>query len=94
MRKLVLTQKFERSFRKLVLRNSQLQARIESILQQMQDDIFLPQLGTHTLKGELSGLKACSCGYDCRIVFSLEIDSKTKEEAIILVDIGTHDDVY
>jgi len=94
MRKLVLTQKFKRSFRKLVLRNSHLQTRIEYILQQMQDDIFLPQLSTHTLKGELSGLKACSCGYDYRIIFSLEIDSNTKEEVIVLMDIGTHDEVY
>ena len=38
MRKLVLTPKFKRSFRKFVSRNSQLQKRIEKTLQQMEED--------------------------------------------------------
>jgi len=37
---------------------------------------------------------ACSCGYDCRVVFSLEIDEDSGGEVILLVDIGTHDEVY
>jgi mRNA interferase YafQ len=94
MRKLVLTPKFKRSFRKFVLRNSQLQKRIESTLKQMEEDVFASQLGTHSLQGKLLGLKSCSCGYDCRIVFSIEIEEKTKEEVIILLNIGNHDEVY
>lgn len=94
MRQLVITPKFKRSFRKLVLPNPQLQERIEDTLEQMQEDIFLPRLATHSLEGELSGLSACSSGYDCRIVFSLEIDRQTEEEVIILLDIDTHDEVY
>jgi addiction module RelE/StbE family toxin len=94
MRELVLTPKFKRSFRKFVLRNPKLQARIEKTLQQMKTDVFAPQLGTHSLKGNLVGLNACSCGYDCRIVFSIESDKEKNEEFIILVDIGTHDEVY
>lgn len=94
MRKLVLTAKFKRSFRKFVSRNSQLQKKIEKTLKQMEEDVFASQLGTHSLKGKLLGLKSCSCGYDCRIIFSLEIDKATKEEVIVLLDIGTHDEVY
>jgi addiction module RelE/StbE family toxin len=94
MKKLVLTPKFKRAFRKFVIHNPKLQRRIEDTLQQMQEDIFQPRLGTHSLKGELAGLKACSCGYDCRIVFSLELDKETKEEVIVLLDIGTHNEVY
>ncbi len=60
----------------------------------MQEDVFLPRLGTHSLQGELAGLRACSCGYDCRIVFSLEMDNETNEDVIILLNIGTHDEVY
>jgi mRNA interferase YafQ len=93
MRKLVLTAKFKRSFRKFVLRNSQLQKRIEKTLQQMEEEVFASQLGTHSLKGTLLGLKSCSCGYDCRIIFSIEIDEETKEEVIVLLDIGNHDKV-
>lgn len=69
MRNLALTSKFKRSFRKFVTRNSKLQKRIEKTLQQMQENVFSAQLGTHSLKGKLLGLKSCSCGYDCRIIF-------------------------
>ena len=94
MRKLVLTSKFKRSFRKFISRNSQLQKRIEKTLQQMQEDVFVSQLGTHSLKDKLLGLKSCLCGYDCRIIFSIEVSQETNEEVIILLDIGTHDEVY
>jgi mRNA-degrading endonuclease YafQ of YafQ-DinJ toxin-antitoxin module len=46
------------------------------------------------LSGALFGLWACSCGYDCRIIFSVEIAPESDEEVIVLLDIGTHDEVY
>ena len=94
MRELVLTPKFKRSFRKFVKRNPQLEPKIIQTLQLMKEDIFNPQLNTHLLQGKLLGLKACSCGYDCRILFALEIAQDQSKEAIILVDLGTHDEVY
>jgi addiction module RelE/StbE family toxin len=94
MRELVVTPKFKRAFRKFVLRNPKLQKKIEVTLIQMKQNVFNSQLNTHSLQGKLSGLKACSCGYDCRIVFSIEIDPKTQKESILLLDIGTHDEVY
>jgi mRNA-degrading endonuclease YafQ of YafQ-DinJ toxin-antitoxin module len=71
-----------------------LQERIESVLVQMEADVFARQLGTHKLSGVLAGLWACSCGYDCRIVFALERDTSTGDEVIVLLDIGAHDEVY
>ncbi|MCU0526679.1 MAG: type II toxin-antitoxin system mRNA interferase toxin, RelE/StbE family [Elainella sp. Prado103] len=94
MRPLVLTPKFQRAFRKFVKRNADLQQRIEETLQQMEIDVFAPNLGTHKLSGKLDGLQSCSCGYDCRIVFSIEENSETRSEVIVLLDIGTHDEVY
>jgi hypothetical protein len=32
--------------------------------------------------------------YDCRIVFSIETAPTTQKEVILLLDIGTHDEVY
>jgi addiction module RelE/StbE family toxin len=93
MRPLIVTPKFKRAFRKFVKRNTDLQQRIEDTLQQMEADIFSPTLGTHKLSGKLDGLQSCSCGYDCRIVFSIE-QSAEKNEVIVLLDIGTHDEVY
>jgi mRNA interferase YafQ len=94
MRTLVLTPKFRRAFRKFVKRNPDLQQRIENTLRQMEADIFAPSLGSHKLSGKLEGFQSCSCGYDCRIVFSVEQDAKTNCEVIVLLDIGTHDEVY
>ncbi|BAZ28172.1 hypothetical protein NIES4074_06030 [Cylindrospermum sp. NIES-4074] len=94
MRRLVLTPKFKRAFHKFVKRNTELQQRIEETLQQMEADVFAPTLGTHKLSGKLDGLQSCSCGYDCRVVFSIEEDAITNDEVIVLLDIGTHDEVY
>ena len=91
---LVLTPKFKRAFRKFVRRDASLQKRVERTLEQMETDVFVGNLSTHKLSGELLGLWACSCGYDCRIVFSLERDKETGKEVIVLLDIGTHDEVY
>jgi mRNA-degrading endonuclease YafQ of YafQ-DinJ toxin-antitoxin module len=37
----------------------------------MEQDVFATDLGTHKLSGDLLGLRDVSCGYDCRISFSL-----------------------
>lgn len=94
MRTLVLTPKFKRAFRKFVKRNYKLQKSIENTLVQMEQDVFASHIGTHKLSGQLFGLWACSCGYDCRIVFAIEKDKQSGEEIILLLDIGTHDEVY
>jgi mRNA interferase YafQ len=93
-RELALTPKFKRAFRKFVGRNARLQKRIEDTLMQIQEDVFAASLGTHKLSGTLEGLRACSCGYDCRIVFSIERDPAGGGEVIVLLDIGTHHEVY
>ena len=94
MRALVPTPKFRRAYRKFTRRNKRLREKIEETLEQMETDVFAAHLSTHKLSGTLFGLWACSCGYDCRIIFSLETDDATGEEVILLLDIGTHDEVY
>lgn len=91
-RELVLTPKFERAFRKFTRCNARLQKRIEDTLLQMEEDVFVARLGAHKLSGSLKGLRAC--GYDCRIVFSIEPHPAGSGEVIVLLDIGTHDEVY
>ena len=93
-RELVLTPRFKRAFRKFVRRNARLQKRIEDTLMQMQKDVFAASLGTHKLSGTLDGLRACVCGYDCRIVFSIERNPASDDQVVVLLDIGTHDEVY
>ncbi|NJN94433.1 MAG: type II toxin-antitoxin system mRNA interferase toxin, RelE/StbE family [Anaerolineales bacterium] len=92
--KLKSTPKFERAYRKFVRRHPHLQEKIDEVLRQMLIDLAIPALQTHKLSGKLMGLSACSCGYDCRIVFSVEKEPNSSEEFIVLIDIGTHDEVY
>jgi mRNA interferase YafQ len=94
MRDLVLTPKFKRAYRKAARRDHPLLDRLEELLHRMQADVFHPSLGTHKLSGPLEGLWACSCGHDCRIVFAIEVEPETRREVILLLDIGTHEEVY
>ncbi|HEY9772161.1 MAG TPA: type II toxin-antitoxin system YafQ family toxin [Coleofasciculaceae cyanobacterium] len=94
MSKIIVSSKFKRAFRKFARRNTQLQARIEETIAELSNEIFNPSLGTHKLEGKLSGLLSCSCGYDCRIVFAIETDEESGETLIVLLDVGTHDEVY
>ena len=94
MRELITTPKFDRSLRKFTKRNLELQKKVRKTLEQMEEDVFAAKLDTHKLGGSLEGINSCSCGYDCRILFSIEQDLETECEVIILLDVGTHDDVY
>ena len=94
MRELVLTSKFKRSYKKFISRNPKLKLKLQKILKQMREDVFAPNLATHKLKGEFEGFRACSCGYDCRIIFSIEKEIGTNKEVIVLLNVGSHDEVY
>lgn len=93
-RRLVWTKSFARAYRKFVRRDTRLQKSIDEALQLMSIDPFSRSLHTHKLSSKLIGALACSCGYDCRIVFFFERDAKTGEELIVLADIGSHGEVY
>jgi len=94
-RKLVLSKAFEKSYKKFTGKNQSLKASIGKALKNLQEDAFNPTLRTHKLSGKLAAYLACSCGYDCRIVFVIEKDlTNPSIENIVLLDIGTHDDVY
>lgn len=93
-RKLVLSKSFERSYKKFITKRPVLKSAIEKALSDLETDAFATTLKTHKLSGNLYGYFACSCGYDCRIVFSVEKTIKPKGEFILLVDIGTHEEVY
>ena len=65
---------------------------IEAALEQLSDDAAHPSLRTHKLRGPLAGCWACSVGYDLRVLF--EYTQHEGAEAILLLAIGTHDQVY
>ena len=65
---------------------------LEATFAALMEDAFQAVLKTHKLKGELAGSWACSAGYDLRLVFEFVQHEGT--EAILLQNIGTHDEVY
>lgn len=85
---------FKRSFKRLTRKNPQLQDRILEILELLSNDPFTPSLKSHKLTGNLEGLWSCSVAYDCRIIFAFRKDIMTGDVLIVLIDIGSHDEVY
>jgi len=68
--------------------------RLFQVLDKLAEDPYHSTLKTHKLSGQLEGLWACWVEYDCRIVFAFESDPNTGEDVIVLIDLGTHDEVY
>ncbi|MGL4347400.1 MAG: type II toxin-antitoxin system RelE/ParE family toxin [Chitinophagaceae bacterium] len=60
-------------------------------LQLFINDPFDDILKTHKLSGKLTGLWSFALDYSIRVVFYFTNDNPKKA---ILVDIGTHDEVY
>jgi len=94
MTKLAWDSSFRRALKRATRNNPGLQERIFEVVSLLAIDAFSPSLKTHKLRGQLEGLWACSVDYDCRIVFAFEPEPETGEEIIILIDIGTHNEVY
>jgi mRNA interferase YafQ len=92
--KIVAHKSFKKAFKKLIKKNPQLQDRILDILDLLENDPFTHSLKSHKLTGDLDGYWSCSVNYDCRIIFIFFQDEKSEETLIILVDIGSHDEVY
>lgn len=86
------TKAFVRNSTRVLKRSPDLAKALSETLWQLSDDPFHPALRTHKLKGILAGAWACSVAYDLRIVF--EFIPHDGAEAILLLSIGTHDEVY
>jgi mRNA interferase YafQ len=83
---------FARDLRNWLKRHPDSGEAIEAALNQLSADVANPSLRTHKLRGKLAGCWACSAGYDLRIVF--EYTQHEGVEAILLLAVGTHDEVY
>jgi len=90
--KLIFSPTFIRASKRLFKKDVRFSGSVRETLKLLETDIFHPILKTHKLKGKLEGRWACSVAYDLRIVF--KIVSFEKNEAILLLTIGTHDEVY
>jgi addiction module RelE/StbE family toxin len=94
MTRLAWDASFRRAFKRYTRKNLVRQDRLFRVLDKLAEDPFHPTLKTHKLSGQLEGLSACWVEYDCRVVFTFESDPNTGEDVIVLIDLGTHDEVY
>ena len=60
-------------------------------LELLLNDTFSPSLRTHSLSGVLKGFWSMRINYEYRLVFKF---MGKGQKTILLVDIGTHDEVY
>jgi addiction module RelE/StbE family toxin len=91
-RELIRTTRFVRALRRYLKKHRDAEPDIRNALQLLSADAFDPRLKTHKLTGELQDVWACSAGYDLRILF--EFIEHNGAEAISLLTMGTHDEVY
>ena len=93
-RRVETTGRYERAYARFVGRDKRREQCIEETIETLLKNPHEPHLKTHALKGALAGMLSCRCGYDCRLLFTLREEARTKTELIILLDVGTHDEVY
>ncbi|MBD2298103.1 type II toxin-antitoxin system mRNA interferase toxin, RelE/StbE family [Nostoc sp. FACHB-190] len=94
MRVLVWDSSFKRAFKRVIRKNPRLEEKIFEVLELLVADPFTHSLKSHKLKGDLEGLWACWVEYDCRIIYTFQPNPDNDEDMIVLIDIGTHDEVY
>lgn len=83
---------FARDLKRWLKTHADAAGEIEATLEQLSADASQPALRVHKLRGPLAGCWACSAGYDLRVVF--EYTQHEGAEAILLLALGTHDEVY
>ena len=84
------TSQYTKNEKKFFKQHQNLITKYAQVLRQLQVDPFIQSLKTHKLKGELSKYHSCSLTYEYRIVLTIKI----VDDEIILINIGSHDNVY
>lgn len=94
MNKLIWTPKFNKSAKKFLKNNPELSEVFKQRIKMLESAPFNPLLKTHKLKGSLEGFYSCSINYFYRIVFDISTETETGIYVIILINVGSHDEVY
>lgn len=75
---------------KFLRKHPEIHNQYRKTLQLLELDPYHPSLRLHDLEGRLKGLSSASINMSYRIVLELEIQG----EEIVLINIGSHDQVY
>jgi mRNA-degrading endonuclease YafQ of YafQ-DinJ toxin-antitoxin module len=87
---LVWTSGFTRAAGKFLKQHPKLREKFAMILGDLERDPFQPHLRYHHLGGKLQGIQAISITSSYRLTLTILISNKE----VILLDVGSHDEVY
>jgi len=88
--KLSWTSSFVKTSKKFLKKHPKLISDFKDLLTQLEEDPFQQRLKLHQLKGRHKEKYSVSLTYSYRVILYLEIVNRE----IILLDIGSHDNVY
>lgn len=91
MVEIVWDERFRRIYRKWCRQHPELREQFARKIILFEHDPFHSSLKTHALSGILKELWSSSITYDQRLVFAFLDKDRTK---VLLIDIGTHEEVY
>ena len=86
---LVWDQAFKRKYKKIFTLNIELKKSFWEAMSVFSQNPFDPKLRTHKLTGKLQGLWSFSVSYNYRVIFRF-----INDHDVLLIDIGSHDEVY
>ncbi len=87
---LIYPDSYVRRARKFLQKHPEIHNQYRKTIELLELDPFHPSLRLHRLSGRMTGLSSVSINISYRIVLELEI----REEEIVLINIGDHDQVY
>jgi len=87
---LVWTTGFTRAAKKFAEQHRSLRSKFTAILHDLEVDPFQPHLKYHHLTGKLNGIQSVSLTHSYRLTLTVMVT----EKEIVLLDIGSHDEVY
>lgn len=88
--KLIITDEYKKRLKKFLRKHPNMIDRYEKSIFILEHDPYHPSLRLHKLKGKLNEFYSISINMEYRVI----IDFIIKDNEIIPVDIGSHDDVY
>lgn len=87
---LIFTDSYKKHARRFAKKHPELAEQYKKALKLLHKNPYHPSLRLHRLKGNLKGLHSVSINLSYRISLELLIT----EQEIILINIGSHDEVY
>ena len=89
MTEIIWDKDFKKTYKKRIKYDNGLKSKFWDVMNLFSENTFNRNLRTHKLTGKLADYWVFSVDYNCRVIFKF-----LAEDKVLLVDIGSHDEVY